>query len=289
MIGRRSVVGLTLLSAFLVCAFAAQSASALVVTTSKNTTAHTCIPEPLGKGDFKDEHCDETDTNKLGKFTHKLIPVGETTSIDGTNAKTAAGTTASTPAILTGTIALAKVEIECTTAKNNTANSWIRNAEPAVGQHTFEGFVETEFSTCNVKKLTKCVVKEPIVSKATVHGVEGMEGPKEEKNAMGIKFTGEGAEEKFTSIEFLNKGAEACSLNKQVFPVTGNVVATNGPTAVSKQDNKESGATLTFADLTGKVKMQTLKLGPNAASFTAIATPFMTGEPTKPISMTTTT
>ncbi len=290
MIGRRAVIGLGLLSALLVCAFAAQSASALVVTKSNNTTAFTCVPDPSKEGDFKDAHCDVTDIGK-GSFEHELIPLNTTTKIAGTNSGTKNNTTESTPAVLKGTIGLAKVAIECTTVENDTKeeNSAIHNVEPGLGKHTVTGAIRTKFTNCNVKELAKCIVAEPIESTATIHGVEGMEGPLGEKNAMGVEFVGSQAEETFAKIEFKNKGVEACSLNAKTFPVKGRVVATNGPTDVSPQEGKETGATLVF---TPKSKMQTLKLGPNVADFTAIATSKMApdaGKPEHPISLTTTT
>jgi hypothetical protein len=63
------------------------------------------------------------------------------------------------------------------------------------------------------------------------------------------------------------------------------MIATNGPTAESAQENKESGATLVF---TPKFKMQTLTLGGNPAEFETITTATMFGLG-NPISLTTTT
>jgi hypothetical protein len=85
MIGRRAVVGLSLLSALLFCAFAAQSASA-ALKTSTNTTGFTCVKGVTEKGDFKDEHCDETNVGK-GAFKHELIPLNTTTEVEFSNEK----------------------------------------------------------------------------------------------------------------------------------------------------------------------------------------------------------
>jgi hypothetical protein len=286
MIGRRAIIGLSLLSALLFSAFAAQNASAIERVTSNNTTAFTCVRDLANHGDFKDEHCDETGVPGQEGYKHELIPVGQTTAIDLTNEKVTEFTKKSEPKGLKGTIGLAKVEIECTTGKNNTATSWIRNSEPKAGQHTLEGTIETEMSNCNVKLLSKCIVKEPIVSKFTVHGVEGMvgpTGPAVEPNAMGLEFVGHGESETITEIEFKNKGAEACSLNGKKFPLKGSMVATNGPTTASDQSNKETGATLVFTP-----KTQTLTFGPNPAEFKSISTMTMAGGG-NPIARTTTT
>ena len=102
-----------------------------------------------------------------------------------------------------------------------------------------------------------------------MHAVEGLEGPKGEPNAMGLEFEGEGKEETFVEIEYLNKGAEACALNKKVFPVKGTAIATGGPTTASTQEDLESGATLVF---TPEFKMEELTLGGNPAEFTSIVT-----------------
>ncbi len=282
MIRRRAVIGLSLLSALLVCAFAAQSASALKPPTSANTTAFTCV-KGAGK-DFKDAHCDEA-VPQTGEFGHVAIANDTTTEIDLTNSAVTESTKKSEPAIFTATIALSKIEIECLKVKSIVKTSTVHNVEPVSKQHTFTGTIETEFSECNVKKLTKCVVSEPLIFKFNVHGVEGMEGPKGEKNAMGIEFVGDGPEELIGSITLTNKGAEACSLHNKTFPISGSMIATNGPTTESKQDNKHSGSTLVF---TPKFKMQTLRLGPNSAEFHGILTPTMAGGG-NPIAMTTTT
>jgi hypothetical protein len=218
-----------------------------------------------------------------GEYGHVVIPLNEKLEGTATNEKVTNSTKDKEPAVLKGSIGLAKVTIECN--KGNAINPAAQNTEPVAGQHTASGAGEAEFSECNVKELAKCVVKEPIVAKATGHGVEGMEGPKGEKNAMGIEVVGSGAGETFAEIEFKNKGAEACSLNAKVFPITGRLVVTNGPTTESAQEGKGTGAT---AIITPKFKMQTLKLGPNTASVEAIGTVTVKASG-NPISMTTTT
>jgi hypothetical protein len=284
MIGRRAIVGLALLSAFLFCAFAAQSASA-ALTTSKNTTAFTCVKDATEKGDFKDAHCDETNVGK-GIFKHELIPPDTTTEVDVTNEKVTESTTKSEITVLKTTITLVKTEIQCTVVNNNVKNSTIHNVEPEPKAHTFTGTVETEFSKCTVIKPANCRVKEPIVTRASVHGVEGLEGPKGEKNAMGLEFIGDFEEETLGEIEFENKGEEKCILAGHKAKIKGKLIGTNGPTTESQQENKESGATVVF---TPKFKMQELKVGPEPAEFTSIVTAKMAGAGGNPITLTTTT
>ena len=100
MTGRRAVIGLSLLGALLVCAFAAQSASANVATTSKRITAVTCV-KGGGLKDFSKTHCDPGDTVEAGKgeFGHVAIN-GETKEVDATNEKVTSETKESEPAVL---------------------------------------------------------------------------------------------------------------------------------------------------------------------------------------------
>lgn len=284
MIGRKAVIGLSLLSALLFCAFAAQSASA-ALETSDNTTAFTCVSVP-GTGDFEDEHCDNTDPQGDGNWDHELIPLDTTTEIDATNEKVTNSTKDSEPAVLSGTVFGVKSEISCATVKNKTDESTIHNTEPVKGQHTFTGTVVVQYSKCTVLKPAKCAVSEPIVATATLHGVEGLEGPTGEKNAMGVEFVGHGENETFATIEYKNKGEEKCALNGQKFKVQGKVIATSGPTTTEDQEDPESGATLVF---TPEHKMQELTLGGNPATFTSIVTPKMAGAGGKAITLTTTT
>lgn len=268
MIGPRvSVAGLLLLTALLVSAFAAQSASAAK---SVNTTAVTCVTEPSAKGDFSDAHCDSSSPEK-GNFAHSLIPLGTTTEIDATNEKVTEETKKSEPAVLKGKIALAKVTIECAVVKNLPEKSLLHNVETE-GKHTVTGEVAVEYRSCEVKEMAKCVIAEPVVAEATFEGVEKLGAG---KNEMGVEFKGKGAEETFTNIEFKNKGAEACSLNGKQFPAKGSAIGTSGPTTEAGQTNEWSGSTLVF---TSKNQMQKMTLGPEPAEFTSIVTPRMAGE-----------
>jgi hypothetical protein len=285
MTGRRAVAGLMLLSAFLLWALAAQSASASVVT-SKNTTAFTCV-EGKGSKDFADAHCDQNVGSENGKYGHVSIPLNETTGLDATNQKVTNETKTHEPAVIKGTVGLGKVEISCTVVKANTKESAVHNVEPELKQHTFTGLAVAEFSECTVNKPEKCTIKEPIVTNTSFHGVEGLEGPKSESNAMGVEYIGTGPEETFAEIQFENKGAESCSLNGIQVKVKGKVYGTSGPTTESVQTNKSSGATIAF---TPKFKMQELKMGKDPAEFTLIATPLGPGGiEAKPISITTAT
>jgi hypothetical protein len=284
MTGRRTAICISLFSALLFCAFAAQGASAIVPTKSNNTTAFTCVKDASKAGDFKDAHCDVTGTPGAEEYKHELISLDTTTEIAVTNEKVTNETKSKEPLIFKINTP-EKVELECATVKNNAKTSNVHNVEPGKGQHTFTGEVVMEWSECTVKQPKNCAVTEPVVANAAVHGVEGMEGPKGEKNAMGLEFVGAGPEETFVEFEFKNGAGGFCSLKGPKIPIKGRVVATSGPTTESAQANKESGATLAF---TPKFKMQTLKLGGFSADFQALLTSTMAGGG-NPISLTTTT
>jgi hypothetical protein len=300
MIGRRAVIGLSLLSALLVCAFAAQGASA-AEKESENTTAFTCVKDAVNKnGDFKDEHCDETGVIGKEEFRHDLIPLKTNTKIEGTNDKVTdrinekkevEKTVLPESAILRGEVLKVKTEITCKTVITDGTKSFIENTEPKEKNHKVTGTARNEFKECEVKKPAKCTIREPVVSEATFVGVDGLLDPKSGKeNAMGVRFKGEivNGENKDVFANILYQGAE-CGLKNLEVPVRGSAIATSGPTTESSQENKESGATLVF---TPKFKMQNLVFGVNTAEFETIVTPRMAaieGKQQSPIALTTTT
>ena len=274
MIRRRAVVGLSMLCALLVCAFAAQSASAAKAV---NTTAVTCVAEPEGKGDFDDGHCDSLNSKKEGKFTHQAVPLNETKTANATNQKVTNSTKDSEPIVIRSKVGLTQLEITCTTMKTNTSNSKEHNVDTS-GKHTFTGNGAAEFSACTVNKPAKCTIKEPLVAAATFAGAEKLGAG---ENEMGVEFVGEGMEETFAEIVF--EGAE-CSSKGKAFKVKGSAIGTSGPTTESSQTNKYSGATIVFTPKNG---MQKLKVGVEPAEVTMIVTPQTPGG--NPVSITTTT
>jgi hypothetical protein len=162
MIGRRSVIGLSLLCALAVCAFAASGASA-----AGGTTFVTCK-----KGgttlDFKGAHCTTSavtgtpsDKVELGKgtFSHFKVANGVATTITGSNTATKNETKEAVPAVLIGTVAGIEVEISCTTVSSTGSGE---NSEPtAENHHIAISGVVVSYSGCTVLKpsLQNCVVK----------------------------------------------------------------------------------------------------------------------------------
>lgn len=284
MIGRKAAVGLSLLCALVLCAFAAQSASA------KGTTAFTCVKVAAGlNGEFKDAHCDTKETT-LNGYNHEEIKPGTKTLIDVTNAKTFHETSVTTPAILRGEVAGLKVEIECTEV---TGKATIENKEIEKVMQIEVPTIKTEFTKCTVlrpentaEERHPCKVAEPIVVDSSGLSKENLgAGGKE----MGMEFKGTVGEESTTTIEFRhsNEVAKNCALASTKAAVTGTAIGTAN--TGSNLATIHTGATVKF---TNEMTVATLKLAAKPAEFYAVLTPTMYNEATKttenPISATTT-
>ncbi len=231
MIGRRAILGLSLLSALLFCALGAQSAWAVK---SINTTAVTCQKTALEEGGFSDAHCDDVDPTLEGKFEHAEIPTGMTTSIAVTNGKVTEATQKSEPADFYRQYWRTRNLHQLAKVKNDTTKSFIHNLT-SDKNHTVTGEVKLEFSDCKVVVPVKCTVKEPILGEATFEGVEELGT---EKNEMGQEFKGKGAEETWGEITF--EGGE-CALKGEAFKLKGSAIATSEPGTESAQTNQFAG------------------------------------------------
>lgn len=262
MIGRRAVIGLSLLSALLFCAFAASSASASVAV---NTTSYTCVEKE--KGDFSDVHCNEKVAAGTGKFGHVEIKVGEKTGLEGHN-QGAGGTNP----VLRGQVGGVSVEITCTTL--GTEGGSQTNEEPSAKVHNTSGSATVSFTECVVNKPASCTVKEPISTKVVYQGVEGL-GPG--KNEMGLEYKpAEG-----TTFVTITLQGEKCSLKGTNINVQGTAIGTGAPAPTEKH----AGARilLTFA-----MTKETLSIGGKAAEFSVTATVQGAGKGT-PVALTTLT
>lgn len=268
MIGRRAVAGVALLSALLICAFAAQSAFAAKAT---NTTAVTCVSVASGAG-FSDAHC-EKEVGTGAKFAHELVPLNETKSLNATNKSVLNETKESSSIVLKGNPFKTGVEISCKTMKTRTSESAVHNVETEK-KHTMTGNGTAEFSECTVAKPPKCTVKEPIVAAATFEGVEGLGAG---GNEMGVEFVG-AAGGTFGQITL--EGAE-CSLKGKAISVEGSAIGTS----TGSQTSKSTGATIVFSP----GEMQSIKVGGVAGEVSMTVTPSGSGGSNSPISITTTT
>lgn len=273
MIGRRAIVGLSLLCALMFSAVAAQSASAV-----KGTTAFTCVAK--AKGDFSDAHCDTAVPAGTGTFGH--VEIGEsTTELHVTNNKTKASTTEHTPATLKGEAFKVKTEIDCTKVEGTSSTKNVKEGIDKVMAN--EGTFSVKYSECTVTKpnvggVHVCKVKEPIEASGTTTTRVQVIG---EKETMGVEFKPV-AGKSFTEITY--EGAE-CSLKGLTAKVEGTALATGsrGP------DNSvsSSGATLVFTDA---MTTETLKFAGNPAGLDSTITVSMGNkEKTEnPITLTTT-
>ena len=214
MIRDRYTCGLALLGALLLCAFAAQGASA-AFEPSTNTTAFTCVYEGPERGDFEDEHCDHNVGPEAGDYGHELIPLNQTTEGE---------TTATSTAVLHATPAGLNITITATTGHGT---GWLENIEPSAGVHRVIGSGRSEYTGLKAEgSIKKCKVAEPIEVEADFESVEDPES-----GTMGGRFSeveGAGA---FTTITL-----EGCAL-AGTYPIVGNAVATGAG------EGKGSGAT----------------------------------------------
>ncbi|HEX6666546.1 MAG TPA: hypothetical protein VF081_08140 [Solirubrobacterales bacterium] len=156
--GRRAIVGLCMLCALLVSAFAAQSASAIT-----GTTAFTCVK---GGGDksLRGEHCLTTGTAEQN-YGHVAITENETTELTGTNAKTESETSTHSIARLRVTIAGVPLELSATGVSGS---GWMENKKDSgTGEHYTEGEGTITFTEVKVTK------PEGRGCKATTHKEDG--------------------------------------------------------------------------------------------------------------------
>jgi hypothetical protein len=264
MIGRRAVIGLSLLSALLFCALAASSASASVAV---NTTSVTCVK---GKGDFSDVHCNNKVASGTGEFSHVAIPVGEKTALEGHNK--AGKEEGGTSAVLKAEPLKAKVEITC--ANLGTEGGAQTNEEPSAKVHNTSGSATVNLTKCVVNAPAKCTVKEPISTKVEYRGVEGLGTG---KNEMGLEYKPL-AGKPFVTITL--EGAE-CSIKGTPFNVEGTAIGTGVPAPTEKHAGAE-------IKLTNAMTKETLTAGGRPAEFSVTSTVQVAGGGT-PIALTTTT
>jgi hypothetical protein len=137
--GRRAIVGLCMLCALLVSAFAAQSASAV----TRGTTAFTCkLKDPMTGPGFSAAHCKPGDAVVTGaKFEHIPIAEGEKTHVTFSNTGIGLGTTEVGVHRLKSTIAGSAVqfsssEVDCSGSLQNKKHG---AGEPPEGEHYIHG------------------------------------------------------------------------------------------------------------------------------------------------------
>jgi hypothetical protein len=238
MIGRKSILGLSLLSALALFAFAAQGAMAKTFTNIETTKGYKCVHSVLAH-EFIDSACNSYELGSGTGWSHKTFTGAIGINITNTM------TEETSPATLEATVFGVTAKL---TASTVTGSGTIENTESGV-----KGEVTVNYTGVTVDSPSGCEVEEPLVVNAKFHGVEDEEGH------MGLKFEpAEGTT--FIEIPFTGEG---CALNGNTFKVTGNAVATGG----SEEEAHGSGATSVF-----KPEDESLKLGLGKASFSSITT-----------------
>jgi hypothetical protein len=165
--GRRAVVGLCMLCALLVSAFAAQSASA-----SKGTTAFTCVKEHPS-GPLWGEHCLESGSAPTEKYKHVAIAQDTTTEVTATAEKTASNTTLTRSTNLKMTIAGVVTELKATSLHGE--GSLTNKVEPvAKGEHYAEAHGTITYTEVSVVKPAGLGCKVYTSNEDTTKGTEGL-------------------------------------------------------------------------------------------------------------------
>jgi len=243
MIGRKAIVGLSLLCALCFCAFAASSASA------KGTTAGEC-KSASGSKDFKDAHCDEEVAAGTGSFGHVLFANNTAVTYTGVNDTT--GT--KTPWMMEYKIAGIVVTVEC---KEVTSKGTVTNEEVGGVMKIKFGDIKFTSKECTVPTQPLCTVEVPafesgVTDPMNLGKVNEKEGPTGEKvkydeekqgTEMGLKFKAtEG--ETFATLVFA--GAECPAFLKGAKVLKGFFYGTSKGRA-NTEATSSSGATLTFS------------------------------------------
>jgi hypothetical protein len=221
MIGRKSVIGIAVLCALAVSAFAAASASA-------EQRAYTCDSSAAVK-EFKDAHC-LTKVESGATVGHTLLPE-TSTAITGTNANTTEETKAAAVSKLLGALSGVVTEVQCTTLGGTGS---LTNAAASVS-----GTGTIEYTGCTVTKPAGkgCVVTGGAVTTKELSATTAGQA------ANKLKFTPkEGTEFATVPIE----KCETASLNNK-FPVTGSLIAdTSGATTTTTHAGVTTQNTLKF-------------------------------------------
>ena len=263
----RATIGLLLLSALVLCAFAAPNAMA----TPNGTWAFRCIHTNPSGEEFSDEHCKSAQTGQSG-FTEMVITAETKTEITTTNSSTEGKVV--NPK-LKGVVAGVAFELEASSFMSCESKTTVENVWNGSGQPEATGAFCGEFTGVVVNKPAKCEIEKSAV-KLLENGT-GRTVVKSEPPEMYVELnppTGK----PFSEFTFV--GGE-CPLKNIKVPVTGSSVIANLSTTLSQNDR----ATLTFTTLqTGK----TLKAGSNKAEFEGTFTSRGVSAEEPPITLTTT-
>jgi hypothetical protein len=267
MIGRRAVIGLSLLCALAFSAIAVASASA----ETKTTTAFTCVPAEGGAG-FSKEHCAAADAVASGaKFKHVEIKPGESTTFEATNEKTAEETKSSTNAVFSTSVGGLKAVI---------------TAKKVLIHGTVENFEDPVTKAMDIRQSKVVITLTEAVLSGALATVEGCKVVKNEivtneltatslVNTMEAEYSGPGGV--FANIKF--EGCKNKEFNEKAFPLSGTMKAiidgaTLETTALSTSGLKFFGQAATFTSkFTPRMVNPTTKATENPIGATTIVDP----------------
>jgi hypothetical protein len=219
--GRRAVVGLCMLCALLVSAFAAQSASAV------GTTAYTCVKGGKVSPTYNSAHCRPSDG--AGEWSHESIANGTTTELTG-NGKDDKGNPI--PGFLVSTAFGATVELE---GKTVTGSGQMTNSIES-GEMFASGSGTITFSEVSVVKPANCKVQTDGPSKekledGVVHTESLKATTKGQADRLKFEPTVAPTFARFWISTNLPPPAAACPLDNTTFTATGSVTGVpNGAT-----------------------------------------------------------
>jgi hypothetical protein len=266
MTGRRAVIGLSLLSTLVFCAFAAPNATAVL-----GTTAFKCVKTDAIGEEFSDEHCTSPQQGKAG-FTQMQITPNTEAKITVNNSVTGSEVFSSK---LRGVVSAIEFELEAGSFHSCVGKTTVENRYNGVKQGEAWGKFCGEFSTVKVNKPAKCEIEKGIVKLLESGTGKTIVKEVEKKQEMYIEFT---PPEGKPFSEFTFAGGE-CALKGAKVSVTGSAKAN-----VTTNESQTDGATLNFTTAqTGK----TLKVGINKAEFEGVFTPREVSAEAPPVVLTT--
>ena len=271
-------MGLWMLCALLVSAFAAQSASAV----TKGTTAHTCTTETpftAGTNKFEDAHCTKIN-NTTGTFGHKEIKANTTTHALLTNAGTSANTAEAEPLFLKMTIATIPIVLKATGVSST--EGWLENRTEPNGEHYTIGEGKLDLTGMTVAEPANCKVEQAGSAAGEVRTTQLVAHTKGQEENMFLKFEPKaGVATAFAEFEIVNNGGVCAAAQKLKF-VGSFKARPNGATIVCTHADITTQGTLRFGSaagpkggLEGKI---TIKAGEGKEG---------EGKPTNPIAPTT--
>ncbi len=265
MTGRRAIIGLSLLSTLVFCAFAAPSATAVL-----GTTAFKCVKTDAVGEEFSDEHCTNQEQGKAG-FTQMQITPNTEAKITVNNSVTGSEVFNSK---LRGVAAGIEFTLEASSFHSCVNKTTVENKKPGERGEAVGKFCG-EFSTVKVNKPAKCEIEKGIIKLLESGTGKTIVKEVEKKQEMYIEFI---PPEGKPFAEFTFAGGE-CALKGTKVSVTGSAKAN-----VTTNESQTDGATLNFTTAqTGK----TLKAAGNEAAFEGVFTPREVSAEAPPVVLTT--